>query len=486
MALTSNFRFVLALSGALCCALLAGGPGAGTSQAASQPRPSFSTEPALSPAFGWNRSDYVIRCDGDPVTVTVSAPEGWRSKIAGGSWRNGDFEVNRPLGPGRAFPVAFSRPGTAVRNFHVRCLPLDFPEYLASGNWSGAPRLTLVQMSGQYGAAFDSHGTPVWWDRFEGSPNDLNFLRDGTVSYAPVDGIDFRRYVIRSLTGRKIRTVAAGNGLGTDVHDLQLLANGNYLLGAHRRVGAIDTTRFGGQANSTIDTAQVQEITRSGKVVWSWNAYPRIGLAETGRWWETISGWGQPFDVNHWNSIDRKGRLILLSFRHLDAIFCVDRRTGKILWKLGGTRSPKRLRVLGDPRGGYPLGGQHDARFGPDGLITVFDNASFLTRKQPRAVAYRINWKNRTARLVNQVTDPLVKVSIGIGSARLTNQGKWLIGWGAIGPNGLLGGYDRNGSPNFRIQTPSAATYRANPVYGAKPTIQQLRTAMNRMAATGG
>ena len=42
----------------------------------------------------------------------------------------------------------------------------------------------------------------------------------------------------------------------------------------------------------------------------------------------------------------RTGKFMYLSFRNLDAIYKVNRKTGEIVWKLGGTETPESLEVL--------------------------------------------------------------------------------------------------------------------------------------------
>ena len=458
--------------------------GCGGEDSSGESRPSFAVKPGTVPGFDWAKSDYVVRCDGSPVFLSIEGSEGWTARVSGEVSREGSYETEHPLRPGEALAVSFKR-GETTRKFNVRCLPENFPEFAVTGPWKETPRLTLIQLKGRYAVALDRNGTPVWWLRTpEGDPGDSKFLPDGTFAYAPVRGIKVRHYVLRSLNGRKLRPITAGNRVGTDSHDLQLLPNGNYLIGAHRMVRGVDTKSFGGARRSVIDTTQVQEITPGGKVVWSWNAYPRVGLRETGRWWKVLAAQDQPFDIHHWNSIARRGNQIMLSFRHLDAVYLIDRRTGEIIWKLGGRPTGKSLKVLKDPRAEYPLGGQHDARFMPDGTITILDNATNLKPGQPRAVRYRIDPARRTATLVEEITDPQVPLSVGFGSARL-HDGSWMIGWGAM-TDGVAGGYETAGGTPSRFLTPGGASYRANPVYGPVPTVARLRKAMNQMARPGG
>lgn len=444
--------------------------------------PALSVEPALIPGFSWEQSDYVVRCRDSAVSATIETPSGWEASVAGSEPRAGTFTVSQPLATGKAFRVAFSKEGSSRRVFNVRCLPNDFPPFEASGSWSAAPRLTVVEMINRYAVALDHSGTPIWWFQApDGDPGDAKFLPDGTLAYAPVSGFSANRYVVRGLGGNRIRELFAGNGLRTDSHDLQLLPNGNYLLGAHLNVPGVDTKEFGGKRDSVIDTARIEELTPAGDIVWRWDAYPRISLRETGRWWKTLRQSDGPYDVNHWNSVERRGNRILLSFRHLDGVYCVDRRSGRILWKLGGTKTPRSLKVIGDPRGKYPLGGQHDARFFGRDSITVFDNATNLKPRRPRAVRYRIDVSRGTATFEGQVIDRRTKFSIGFGSARLDRKGNWTVGWGAIGQNGIVGVYPADGEPS-RFSTEGGVTYRANVVDGPTPSITSLRAAMDRQA----
>ena len=455
--------------------------------------PHFKVKPALIPSFDWNQHDYAVRCKGRKVKLDFHLPTGWRAAIGNHNVNEGDHTFRLTMKDGQRHLVRIrQKDGPGKRDMNLRCLPRDFSPFEVKTSGPGGPRLTLVQLHNGYAAAFDSGGAPVWW--FQGKGNsgaskdlhleNVQFMPDGTFSYAPIDGVYGRQFQIRTLEGRLIRSLSAAKGLSTDLHDLQLLPNGNYLLGAHRIVDGINTSAYGGPASASIDTAQVQELRPNGSLAWKWNAWPRVGLSQSGRWWKQLLQWGQPYDIHHWNSVARRGRYMLLSFRHLDAVLRIDRRSGRIVWKLGGTKTGKRLRVLNDPRGRYPFGGQHDARMAPGGSVTIFDNNTNFndaTRKPPRAVRYRIDRRRGTAKLMSQVTDPRINSSIGFGSARLDKDGNWLVGWGAIGPGGLVGGYRPGGKPTFSLTTPAGPTYRANVVASGRPTIKRLRLAMDRV-----
>src|SRR5205085_362435 len=152
---------------------------------------------------------------------------------------------------------------------------------------------------------------------------------------------------------------------------------------------------------ATVLDGGVEEVTGDGRVVWSWLTRGHIGLAETGRWYHRgVLGALIPradgrraYDVVHVNSAEPHAGRILLSTRHTDALYDIDRSTGEVVWKLGGTKTPQSLRVIG-LADAHPFGGQHDARVLSDGTITVHDNGTFLHRR-PRALRFAIDESSR-------------------------------------------------------------------------------------------
>lgn len=179
------------------------------------------------------------------------------------------------------------------------------------------------------------------------------------------------------------------------------------------------------------------------------------------------------------NAVEPDGEdAVLVSVRHNDAIYKVSKVSGEILWKLGGTWTPKSLQVLKDPEGGYPFGGQHDVRLLPDGTITVYDNNTGLGIP-PRAVRYSIDEANRTATFIEQVTDPLAADSICCGSARRSSDGSWLMSWAA---NSYVAEYDAAHQATFRLGFGGTLfSYRAVPVDDSVVSVSSLRAGMDAM-----
>jgi Arylsulfotransferase (ASST) len=403
-----------------------------------------------------------------------------------------DFVVHRSLGAGSALVVSFHRAGmpSARTYFHLRCLPPDFPSYQFQRTRPGGPDYFMVQLNHSYAAIFNRKGVPMWWYQATGSTVDAKLLPDGTVAWDPTNptsGNLTGAYEIRRLDGQFVRRVKTVGGPVTDLHDLVRLGNGNYLVGGQVIKSHVDTSAYGGSADAKVMGFEIQEVTPGGRLVWKWDSLQHIGLAQTPTtYWNQVVQQPQPYDIQHWNSLEPEGSNgLLLSFRNLDAVYEVNRTTGDIIWKLGGTTTPRSVTVLNDPYGSYPLGAQHDARRLPDGTISLHDNFTYQNRG-PRAVRYRIDPQAQSATLVESVTDPDAAASQCCGSARKLPSGGWLIGWGRIptvGPiNRFVGAYDSSGQRVFQLQLPYGFFYRAFPVPPGALTADQLRRAMNAMA----
>lgn len=478
----------------LGCVLLAFFSQASFGEAKPKPSRVLNASPSLYPSFTWNQRDYAVRCQTTRRApfVRLNLPPNWRAQVGASPPMRGKFRARLNRGPGAGTSVIIRRPGVGTAGFRIRCLPSDFPRFEFRRYRAGGPRLTFAQVGGNYAVFFDRAGTPVWWIKNGIPPLYPQVLRDGTLSWLVRDGARGRTagtngrfsWGIRSLTGKLIRQVRGANNVLTDAHELMLLPNGNYLLNTFPRDRGLDLRPFGGPAGAVGRGNQVQEITPRGRLVWKWRTRGHIALAETGRWWDMILDRSQPFDYLHFNSAEPVGDAMIMSFRHLDAVYKIDRSTGKIIWKLGGTPTDEQLQVLNDPHAAFPFGGQHDARVDKRGILSIFDNATGLKRR-PRVVSYRIDGGAGTATLVSSFSDRQVPVSTCCGSARKLPNGQWLVNWGGLGSirepgiRNLVGAYSPGGAPIFRLWTYGKHMYRAQPVTSPFPSLVQLRRAMD-------
>jgi hypothetical protein len=371
-------------------------------------------------------------------------------------------------------------------------LPADFPSWRFEPLRPAPPVLFVVSFSNPadqrpWVIVFDTEGVPRWWYNPDTRALWGQVLGNGNLvwarSFGDGYGLDPRMaHEVRTESGKLVRLVSTKGSI-VDGHEYRELPNGNVLLDTYVPETA-DLRRFGGPKRAAIASAEVQEVDPAGKVVWSWNSRGHIALRETGRWWRNVLSnprrrlHREIFDPVHINSIEpRGGDEVVISTRHTDAVYGIDRSSGEIAWKLGGTPTGKSLQVTGDPATKL-LGGQHDARIDRRGRLTIFDNGKDRPRR-PRVVFYRLDLEQGKAIYRGQLNDPEVKRSHCCGSARETSDGGWLVSWG---DNPLVTGFDRKGRIAFRLHL-AASTFRAVPAPTGATSVAQLQRGMAAMRA---
>ena len=468
-----------AATGLTVAAALAGAPAAGAAL--------VTAEPELTPRFQTGTSDYVTRCSsGEKVRFHVAAPDGTRVGVDGASPRAGSFDRGVALRSGEAVGVVVVR-GEQRRRYHVRCLPRSFPRW--SFERFRSPQAQWIVLAPQNGAHPSSHyvtivnarGTPVWWKRTAVIPFNHVLLPDGELAWArwyedpfgmrPQDAWEIHR--LDGTLVRRLRTIASP----TDLHDAQPMANGDWLLVTYRVRRGVDLRPYGGPKDGAVVDGEIQELNPSGELVWSWSSKRRVSPAEDTRWrggLTQLPDGTKAFDYFHLNSVQVDGDGLIVSSRHTDAVYRIDGASGRVVWKLGGTHRKTSLKVIGDDRP-IPLSGQHDARLLPDGTLTLFDNH---VPGAPRAVRFRIDPVKRTARLLEQVTEPSLVWSPAEGSARKLPGGHWVVSWGATQ---LVSERTASDKPVWRLTLAKGQNYRAEALPPGQLAAATLRRAMDAM-----
>jgi hypothetical protein len=182
------------------------------------------------------------------------------------------------------------------------------------------------------------------------------------------------------------------------------------------------------------------------------------------------------------NSVEAVGDKLIFSTRYDDAVYEIDRATGEVVWKLGGRKTSKSLKILGDPLASKDFGGQHDARVADGGrTVTLYDNGT-RRKRPPRALAFSIDLAANTARLVRKITFPPAVDSVCCGSARLLPGGNWVVAWGHTR---WVTEQTPSGRPVFRLRFAArdVMSYRAEPVLRGRVERVALRRGMDAMAA---
>jgi Arylsulfotransferase (ASST) len=471
-------------------------PGAVAAAAPPQAGLAVSADPVLRPAFQTGVHDYVTRCRRSAgVRLSIAASEGTTVSVDGAPPRSGAFEVHVPIAAGQATSITARTDGRTA-SYHVRCLPARFPEWTAERTGPTQAQWYLLNPQSAWVVLFDARGVPVWWTHTKGKGFNPTLLAGGHLAWYPIPphakfGVwPARKYEEHRLDGSLVRRVGTV-GVPTDLHEIQQLPNRHFLLDAYRPRTGVDLRRHGGPRDAKVYDAEIQEVTPSGRLVWRWSSHGHVGLGETRRHWSRLIGDQRKappsergYDAVHVNSIAPDGDGIVISCRHTDALYRIDRETGRIDWKLGGTHTKRSLKIAGDPdHAGAELGAQHDARVLPDGTVTVYDNGSFFEDRPPRLLRFRIDARARTARLIEELSDPDVASSGWQGGTRRLPGGNWATSWAS---SSNVSEMTPAGARVFHMTFPGRVSYRVVPIpYGQLPA-RRLRDAMDRMHPRGG
>jgi Arylsulfotransferase (ASST) len=220
------------------------------------------------------------------------------------------------------------------------------------------------------------------------------------------------------------RVRARGRDIKTDLHEFQITKRNTALVLAFRIYHA-DLSKYGGPKSSAVLDNVVQEIDiRTGRALMTWSAvrhisprYSSVRPPDTGAW-----------DAYHINSIneDSDGNL-LLTARHMSAVYKIARHSGRVMWKLGGRNSD--FKVSRSASFYYP----HDAQRAPDGSLTIFDNrATALVKKgASRALHLRIDSKTRRVSVANAFRHPTGSTATSQGNMAELPNGNFFVGWGS-------------------------------------------------------
>ncbi len=416
-------------------------------------------------------------------TVTVTSGLAIRGRVG----TSADFQIAHPAvetTPPTSSPSATPTP--AVSTF-LSEPGIQAPRITVNTSGSGiAPGLVLYAAKGGGLPAelilSRSDGTLVWQRALPDgvSANDLQrqHWREAAVlswwegSQHP-HGYGTGEHVIIDESYRTIATVRAGNGYSADLHDFQLTGKGTAMLTAYAPI-RWDLRPYGGDASGIVLDSIVQEVdVATGLVLFEWHALDHIPPADSyvSAPRDTTTAW----DFFHVNSIDvGRDANLLISARHTSSLANLDRTTGDVLWTLGGKSGDVKVQ-------GTPFFFQHDARWQPDGTVTLFDDGGGPPRheKQSRALRLKPDIPQHTATVVASLTHPDPIVTNSQGNAQILGNGNVFVGWGDQ-PN--MTEFNGSGAVVWDATLPSGvSTYRAYRVsWEGRPATAPKAALVNR------
>lgn len=328
--------------------------------------------------------------------------------------------------PGSA-SVPDSIPQSAFPDFLT--VPQDIPHYTVEGALSGeeqqyvfvAPFYWTKSTVGSYLLILDKQGRLVYWksvaDGLAGW--DFKVQPNGLLSYFDQKASTF--YLMDS-SYRVVDSYQAGNGYVADLHDYQLLPDGDALLMIYD-TQTVDMSAIvdGGQKDAAVTGLVIQRIDLSKDVVFQWRSWDHFSFGDSP---EDLTV--ENIDLVHGNSLALAddGNL-LLSSRNLSEVTKIDLQTGDVMWRLGGKANQFAIN-------GRTFAYQHDAAQLPNGNVTVFDNQGAPGNPAPSAgIEYKVDETEKTATVVWEYEHDPPVFAMFMGNMQRLPDGNNFIGWGA-------------------------------------------------------
>jgi hypothetical protein len=342
------------------------------------------------------------------------------------------------LGPARLLETAAAASAPRVHGFVTRPdlrPPVIAVASEARGNADGYLFLAPSSGPGMRGCLIaDDRGNPVFFHPTK--PKTVMDFRPGLLRGEPVLtwwegryqlGVGkVGDYVITDGSYRELARFSSARHRRPDFHEVLLTEDGTLLVTAYETVAA-DLSAVGGPGNGLLYGGVIQELSiPSGRLLWEWHSLDHVDLTET-----VSDQLGSPFDYFHINGIEVDGGGdLLVSARNTSALYKINRRTGEVLWRLGGKRSDFSMGP------GTDFGFQHDPRFHEGGrTISLFDNGPRPGEPRPesRAIVLAVDQRRRQVTLKREIRHRSPIFAFATGGNQLLPNGNRLVTWGITG-----------------------------------------------------
>jgi hypothetical protein len=316
---------------------------------------------------------------------------------------------------------------------------------------------------GQYGPMIlDSNGGLIWFkplphgaraadlrvQEYAGQPV-LTWWQDPLVA----DGQSDAGVVIANDSYKDIAIVRAGNGYQPDLHAFAITPQGTALFTVYDAIRC-NLSAYGGPADGAVADTLFQEMDlKTGLVRFEWHSLDHVALSASYMPVDSGGTSTSPWDYFHINAVSKPGEELLVDSRNTWAAYALDPHTGQIMWRLGGKHSSFAMGPGASPAW------QHDARAGPNGTITFFDNGGTpKVHSQSRGIVLQLDLTHMTATLISSFAHPKPLLAASQGDLQPLTGGDWFSGWGQepffseFSPSGTLL-FDAHLPPGYQSYT---------------------------------
>ncbi|MGC4041102.1 MAG: aryl-sulfate sulfotransferase [Flavobacterium sp.] len=351
-----------------------------------------------------------------------------------------DKVTSLKLNPGQDIVIKSGKIQSEVQTYMIHYLPADMPKINLNAKNNPADGYIFVSLfemmsvgSSEYSylAILNNDGFPVFYKKIPQTAV-FNFKSYDTpggrrYSYNAVNTVGKVIVMDGNFDEIKQLELLPNNGHGSypaENHDFLYFDDNHYVIPAYVGRSGVDLTAFGGGNSVTLTEVVLQEI-QDNQVIFEWNSgnYPEFIAASDPIYQAQFSN--PRVDYFHFNSIavDPADNNFIISARHTNQIYKINRTTGAIMWRFGGNNDDFNL------TGNQIISHPHHATMLPNGHLLLFDNGVTKNPPQSRIAEFALNQNTMTANLVFEYKETGRYFDI-MGSAQKLANGNYLIGWG--------------------------------------------------------
>lgn len=241
----------------------------------------------------------------------------------------------------------------------------------------------------------DNFGTPVFFRKMNRASGSMRLMADGRIGY--LNGVPRKLFILNDML--QVESRYQIEGYDVNGHDWAADEQGNFLL-MGEVVRYIDMSGLieGGNVNAEVLDVIIQEFDRDGVLKYTWNSADHFDIFDGNENSDYLDYTEAQLDYVHANSVAfDSDTSFIISCRHMDEITKVNRRTGEIIWRLGGKNNE--FTFINDPIG---FSHQHSISRLENGNILVFDNGNLHDPQESSSIIYDLDEVNMTATLVHR------------------------------------------------------------------------------------
>ena len=371
-------------------------------------------------------------------------------------------------------------------------LPEDFPAlHTIKTGETGEGYIFLTVSSdiegvGYYVFMIDDDGQPFKYKKldhdfsydFKVQPNGLISYAQFLSHYSYTGGGDCIHMVMDEEMN-SVDSFQLQNGYIAEAHDFQLLPNGHVLaFGYYLTEMDLSEIVKGGYPNALVSGGIIQELDQDKQVVWQWRSWDHYDPQDYEYGNQGANAIVSRFHLNTIN-LDTDDNIIIATPPWTKKI---DRRTGEILWHLGGFENEFSFTGVDSLTGVGDVTGHSFHRL-ENGNYLNYDNAPRNGSVTSEAHEYKLDEFNKIAEKIKTFTPDTLVAGSSRGNAQRLPNGNTLVGWG--GSRGKLipacTEFDSLGNTVLKVyfDIPALGSYRAvrfpyPPVHKHKSDIEAV------------